>query len=183
MKIYTKTGDKGETGYIGGRISKSSERIELVGNLDELNASIGLIASKTKNDRTFVKLNQKLFKLQNSLFSLGAIIAGGKSEVNFKKETEKLEKEIDAMEKLLKPLKNFILPGGSEVAAHIHLSRTICRRTERQMVRYFDTINFTDEASENLLSYLNRLSDYLFVLARFTNKNLGEEDVVWNEIT
>lgn len=181
MKIYTKTGDKGETGYIGGRVSKSSERIELVGNLDELNACLGLIVGKTKNDENFSKLNQKILKLQSSIFSLGAVIAGGKSEVNFKKETEKLEKEIDAMDKLLEPLKNFILPGGSEVAAHIHLSRTICRRAERQMVRYFDTINFTDEASVNLLSYLNRLSDYLFVLARFVNKNLGEEDVVWVE--
>lgn len=175
MAIYTKTGDRGETGIIGKRLSKNSITIQTVGAIDELNASIGVAMSLMKEP------NDQLAEVQSTLFSIGAIIARGKIEVEFSEKTKKLEKSIDEMDKILKPLKNFILPGGTPAAAHVHLARTICRRSERTFVDFLNTTEMEDERFKEILKYLNRLSDYLFTLARYVNHIEGFNEIGWRE--
>src|ERR1700712_4685933 len=164
MKIYTKTGDDGTTGLVGGsRVAKSDPRIECYGNIDELNAALGLAAVHADT-----VLIEQLRKVQNELFVIGSHLATPpekKESANLpvlgEKMVRRLETEIDTAESQLPPLRNFILPGGSQTAADLHLARTICRRAERLIVGFA-----SEQPVEDLiLIYLNRLSDWLFVQA------------------
>lgn len=178
LKIYTKTGDDGTTALFDGRrVGKDSERVTLYGEIDELNAVVGLAAAFLSD----LDLLDRLFKTQKDLFALGARLANpGEKKQKTKSDfgathVTRLEQEIDAMEARLTPMKNFILPGGSPAAAALHLARTVCRRAERRLVR-FRAVEAVDEI---YLIYLNRLSDYLFVCARLANHLAGREDVPW----
>lgn len=180
MKIYTKTGDKGETGLFGGeRITKSSLRIEAYGTIDELNAFIGFAVSVITDDSIKILLN----KIQNQLFTVGTDLATQENEktkkLNIKRTPsyfyKDIEEEIDKYHTKLDELKNFILPGGSKGAALLHVCRTICRRAERNVV----ALNSTVKIGENIIIFLNRLSDLFFVLARYENAVTGTPDIRW----
>lgn len=179
LKIYTKTGDDGTTGLFGGeRVRKDSIRIEAYGTVDELNSAIGIACTAAPEE-----LSELFRELQVSLFVLGADLATPlEQKVTYsiprieKSDVERLERLIDEHESSLPPLKNFILPGGSECASHLHLARTICRRAERLLV----TLRDEDTIGEHDLIFLNRLSDLLFVLARRANQLAGVDDVEWN---
>ena len=178
MKLYTKTGDDGTTGLFGGgRVKKASQRVEAYGTVDELNATIGM-ARATKLDAA---TDEVLSHVQVDLFTLGAELAcvpGKEDKLSMKLldpgDAERLEKAIDAAEDGLPPLKSFVLPGGSAQAASLHMARTICRRAERGVLALDDA-----PARSDIVVYLNRLSDLLFVLARRANHVLGVEDVPW----
>jgi len=179
MKIYTKTGDKGKTSLLGGKkISKSHLRIEAYGTVDELNSHVGLLAAYTINE----PYQAFLLTIQHKLFNLGSLLAvDGKKQPFplpgvFNEDVESLEQEIDNLTSQLPVLKQFILPGGHREVAFCHIARCVCRRAERCVVRLHET----DAVDEILIKYLNRLSDYLFVLARMMTKNLGASEVVWN---
>lgn len=186
MKIYTKTGDAGETGlYGGGRLPKDAPRIEACGAVDELNATLGIaratdgIARATENNS---ELDALLANVQNRLFDLGAELATlhpqeKQTRVIDAGEIELLERAIDRFEAELPPLTQFILPGGSPLAASLHLARTICRRAERRVVTLARDAN--EDVSAQLVVYLNRLSDLLFVLGRYANHQAGAPDVPW----
>ena len=178
MKIYTKTGDDGTTGLFGGgRVKKASARVDAYGTVDELNATIGLArASRLDADSEAV-----LAQVQVDLFTLGAELAcvpGKEAKLNMPllsgEDAERLEKAIDHAESFVAPLKYFVLPGGSAQAAALHLARTVCRRAEREVLALDDA-----EARGDLVIYLNRLSDLLFVLARRANVEAKVEDVPW----
>jgi len=236
MHIYTRTGDNGETGVIGGRLSKTSTLFDLVGGLDELNASIGVVVSslllreidseskkqqekeKTKSrateegskDKSIEKdidvLIKDLLTIQSHIFELGTLAVTLKGEIKFKGWKEyaaDLEKQINRYEGELPSLKNFILPGGTLASSYLHLSRSICRRTERQGFKYLGEIkkgkllerksaqkdqkkmeSLTLSAEyikqlESALKFLNRLSDYLFILARIVNYKSNTPEQVW----
>jgi len=178
MKIYTKTGDKGETGLMGGkRLGKDSLRIVAYGEVDELNAVLGICRSENKID-LFEKI---LHELQVELFNLGSDLATPLEE-KFAiprvtaEQISQLETWIDRLEEDLAPLKNFILPGGSALASHLHLARTVCRRAERAIV----ALAKKEKINENIVPYINRLSDLLFVMARFANKCEEVEEEKWS---
>ena len=185
MKIYTKTGDKGETSLYGGtRVSKAAARVESYGTLDELNAFIGLAKAEISDEKV---LNQ-LQKIQFDLFTVGSeaatptdkmLLANGKNRLDVMisdKEITELELWMDDFDAELEPLKFFILPSGGKAAATLHVCRTVCRRAERAMV----FLNDTEEVRPELIKYLNRLSDYLFILARYISKISGEKEDYWN---
>lgn len=178
MKIYTKQGDAGETGLYGGaRVPKDDLRIRAYGTLDELNAALGLVLAEKRLDAS---LRPKLTRLQGALFQLGAELStprGRKLSVDGigDAETAELEREIDAMEAELEPLKNFILPGGGPAAAALHLARTVSRRAEREAV----SLNRAEPLRAEVMRFLNRLSDYFFVCARYANHKSGIADVPW----
>src|SRR3990167_10423872 len=182
MKIYTKGGDKGETGLFGGeRVSKDSLRIETYGTVDELNSFIGLALVEIKD----YEVKKLLERIQNTLFILGSDLSAPDnvkdkshnipriSKLNY----EEIEKEIDKFDSRLGELKNFILPGGSKSAALMHICRTICRRAERRVVALNNAVNI----SPDIIIFLNRLSDLFFVLARYENKISGIEDIEWQK--
>lgn len=175
MKIYTKTGDKGQTSLFNGeRRSKDDIRIEAYGNVDELNSFLGLLAAKV-ND---MELKQVLMDIQKNLFDLGSMLANptNTSKAVIKEEDiEELERGIDNMNENLPDLKTFILPGGNESASLAHICRTICRRAERR------TISLSTEAEiESItIKYLNRLSDYFFVLSRKLIYDSGDTEIQW----
>lgn len=185
MKIYTKTGDKGATSLFGGtRVSKDNLRIEAYGTVDELNAYIGLI----KDQSIAEELTSQLHKIQHDLFTLGAMLAtppeketlkSGKDRLNIPKIESNsiafLEKQIDLMNESLPPMTHFILPGGHTTVSFCHIARCICRRAERRSV----SLHEQEAISENILQYLNRLSDYLFVLARKLTQDLNAQEVKW----
>jgi cob(I)alamin adenosyltransferase len=179
MKIYTKSGDKGETSlWGGGRVKKSHPRVNTYGTLDEANSTLGLALSFLP-DRELI-IRERLTRIQSELFQVGAELAtqaGAKNSCAPVTETEivVLEKEIDEMESTLEPLKNFILPSGGSAGATVHLSRTIVRRAERQCVE----LNESEELRPELIRYLNRLSDYLFVMARFVNHSMQKPETKW----
>ena len=183
MKIYTKTGDKGTTSLIyGERVSKTDARVEAYGTCDETNSMIGLAISYLQGE--FFERKDELqaifHKIQTVLFHVGAELATpmGK-EVKWileEKDVEELEKTIDAWDGSLSPLTNFILPGGHQAGAALHVARTIARRAERHAV------NLGDEVNPLVLSYLNRLSDFLFVAARYVNMHLGSKEQTLHEI-
>jgi cob(I)alamin adenosyltransferase len=181
VKIYTKTGDQGETGFFGGgRVKKDDARIAAYGDVDELNAFVGLVRSANPD----TAVDAILKSIQNDLFDLGAVLATpesknleGKGSFVGEREIANLEREIDRMEKDLTPLKTFILPGGSETAAHLHIARTVCRRAERSVV----TLAGREKIGAEIVTYLNRLSDFLFVLARWVNFKQGVADVEWSK--
>lgn len=179
MPIYTKTGDKGQTSLLNGkRMEKSCLEIECVGEMDELNASLGLIiASLPKKEKT-TRLN--LISVQKNLFVIGANLASIQSAASSAppltaKETEKLEKWIDFMEKNLPPLHRFLIPGGKAGSAHCFFARAVCRRAERNIVSLAKKITIPEE----IIPYINRLSDLLFVLGRFLNLKNGGKETKW----
>ncbi|HEY3283615.1 MAG TPA: cob(I)yrinic acid a,c-diamide adenosyltransferase [Armatimonadota bacterium] len=179
MRIYTRTGDEGETGLIGGmRNRKDSARIEAYGSLDELNSALGWCVCCPDVGELADVLN----RVQSDLFCLGSELATppakGKAAAMVELEQEavdRLEAEIDRAEEQLPPLRQFILPGGSEGAARLHLARTICRRSERRVV----TLAAMEPVRPTAIRYLNRLSDLLFTLARLCNAQRGVPDVPW----
>tara|TARA_B100001769_G_scaffold274369_1_gene272632 strand:+ start:4820 stop:5365 length:546 start_codon:yes stop_codon:yes gene_type:complete len=173
-KIYTKTGDHGETGLgDSSRVEKFNPRIESLGNIDELNSVIGILLTEKLPDDKVIILN----KIQHDLFDIG----GELSIPNHMKINEKkisfLEKTLDEMNNELPPLKEFILPGGSKASSYCHLARTVCRRVERNLFK----LTKTDKVNEASLKYINRLSDVLFVLARFLNKINKLDDIYWKK--
>jgi cob(I)alamin adenosyltransferase len=182
MKIYTKTGDSGETGLFGGeRVSKNALRIEAYGTIDELNAFIGLAIIEVSDN----SVKDLLQRIQNWLFSIGADLATPDNEktkkLNVFRTPEEyyvyIEEEIDKYESKLDELKNFILPGGTKGAALLHICRTITRRAERMVV----ALNGTVKIGNNIIIFLNRLSDLFFVLARFDNAVTGTPDIEWKQ--
>lgn len=177
MKIYTKTGDKGQTSLVGGkRVSKADLRIEAYGTLDELNSWIGLIA-----DVSEPVVCEKLRNIQNTLFNVGALLANNPEkpiDLGFEiaeNDIVKQEKWIDEMVAEIAPLKQFILPGGHPNISYCHIARTVCRRAERLCV----ALSEQSPVNDLLIKYLNRLSDLLFTLARFTALRLNVPEVVW----
>lgn len=171
MPIYTKKGDKGETGIFNGeRVGKDDLRIEVLGTIDEANSFLGLSASFLKEKY----LISKITKVQRTLFKLGSIVAGAGGSIP-KSVVGKYEKEIDDWTGAMPPLKNFIFPGGDSAAASIFVARAVVRRTERLIVR----LNSQDEVSSGILIYINRLSDYLFTLARYINFRQGVKETIW----
>lgn len=182
MKIYTKTGDKGETGlFRGPRVSKHDPRVEAYGNVDELNALIGVLIPTIRS----AEVRDLLSSIQHELFELGADLATPPQEPEDPKlripttMTERLEQAIDQFEIQLPPLKEFILPGGSQGGAFLHYARTVCRRAERSVTR----LQKEQSVNPEILRYLNRLSDLLFVLARVENQISGSSEVVWKKRT
>lgn len=185
MKIYTKKGDGGMTGLATGeRVPKHDLRVEMYGTADELNAVLGLAASRIVGDEAAEERRKLLKELQEQqclLFELGAELAGyyreaGQSVIT-EADVQSLEQAMDRMNEHLKPMKSFILPGGTTAASFLHLARTVCRRLERQMT------SVREERPELVLpgaiKYVNRLSDYLFVAARFANHLAGTTDIPW----
>lgn len=181
MRIYTKGGDKGQTSLFGGhRVAKSEPRLEAYGSLDELNSAIGVVrATLAEKLSLYAPLDTLLLKIQTYLFTLGSHLALGDPRKTKElpalepDQTLQLESEIDKMEATLKPLTNFILPGGSMASSQLHLARTICRRAERAVVR------LSGDVDPEVVIYLNRLSDFLFVSARFANHLEDVKDVLW----
>ena len=182
MKVYTRTGDDGTTGLFGGqRVNKDSARVEAYGTVDETNAIIGVIRSLiAKND----PLQENLVQIQSDLFVLGSDLATpeieGKKATYYVPRTQeeyttRLEHWIDKADAELEPMSTFILPGGISVAAHLHLARTICRRAERRVI----TLAHSEQISPHILTYLNRLSDLLFVWARLVNARAGIAETPW----
>ncbi len=184
MKVYTKTGDKGSTSLYGGvKVSKNHIRIDAYGTVDELNSAIGLVRSSDINNI----YDEQLIQIQKNLFHVGAelatpteklYLANGKSRLpKILQEIDilQLENWIDKMEEELPPLTHFILPGGNLASSHAHLCRCICRRAERISV----SLKEVEEIREEVLKYLNRLSDYLFVLARKIAYDAGHEEIKW----
>lgn len=183
MKIYTKTGDDGTTGLLGGsRVRKCDARIECYGTIDELNAAIGVALVALEAAPALSDCVEPLRLVQCDLFNAGSHLATPdespyKANLPPLDETmiTRLEMQIDAAETELTPLRNFILPGGTEASARLHLARTICRRAERLLVDF----SFDRPVPAVILTYLNRLSDWLFVQARLCNHRLGRPDVPW----
>jgi cob(I)alamin adenosyltransferase len=175
MKIYTRTGDRGETSLFGGaRVAKNDARIEAYGTIDELSSFVGVARAASVP----AEVEGILEQVQRDLFEVGAHLASpGTSRFAGvdPQRIEELERAIDAMERELAPLTNFILPGGAMAAAQLHVARTVCRRAERLVVALRDDA----PATQSTITYLNRLSDYLFVAARFANHRSGVEDVPW----
>lgn len=178
MKIYTKTGDYGETGLVGGaRVSKSHICMDAIGNVDELNAMLGVVLAGAVPDR-IANICQTV---QHHLFNIGALLA---TPANLDSKVEldlsiiaDLEKQIDSLQQELEPLRQFILPGGCESAAQLHLARTITRRAERSIIRICDQGTVI---SDTVLAYMNRLSDFLFVAARWVNRESCTTEQPWN---
>jgi cob(I)alamin adenosyltransferase len=180
MKIYTKTGDDGSTGLFGGgRVRKSDARIECYGTADELNAALGLARVVAGGS-----IAEAVARVQHELFIVGSHLATPEDSPSTRSLPSiddaivgRLEMEIDTAEAELEPLRNFILPGGCELAARLHLARTICRRAERVLVEFA----MDRPVSGTIITYMNRLSDWLFVMARLANKRAGVADILWEK--
>ncbi|QZE14686.1 cob(I)yrinic acid a,c-diamide adenosyltransferase [Halosquirtibacter laminarini] len=180
MKVYTKTGDKGKTSLYGGtRVDKFDTRLEAYGTIDELNSCVGMIRCHLDADSTEMNV---LIEIQKKLFVIGGVLATDKSKIEetdqlvCKEEDIKfLEVEIDRMDDQLPQMNYFILPGGEITSSSCHIARTVCRRAERLVLKLSTSI----EIEENLTKYLNRLSDFLFVLARYTAHLKGETETPW----
>lgn len=182
VKIYTKTGDRGETGlFDGSRVSKDSPRVEAYGDVDELNAILGVVLSFIHDD---VELRTCLLDIQRDLFVIGAHLADPTSRVEAKRgdkasltadKISQLERWIDQFEESLPPLRQFILPGGSKGGASLHHARTVCRRAERQIV----ALSHQVDIATLIVTYMNRLSDFLFVAARVENLRKNRPEIPW----
>ena len=181
MKIYTRTGDAGQTGLFGGpRVFKDDVRIEAYGTIDELNAALGVARAASPA----AELDATLAQLQNELFTVGAELATPNPREKgvpmiTSQQIAQLEQTIDHYEARLAPLKNFILPAGTAAAASLHLARAISRRAERRIVTFARTAE--NAVSSEMLAYINRLTDLLFVLARTANHEAGTTDVAWKK--
>ena len=185
-RVYTRTGDKGDTALVGGRrVPKDSPRIEAYGTIDELNSIIGLVRAfndeKSHNAKAQRFLDEVLAKIQDELFDLGSELAtppdaeySGMYHIG-DGEVKRLEATMDRCQKELAPLKSFVLPGGGKVGAFLHQCRTVCRRAERDLLR----LSRTEPVSEWAIKYVNRLSDLFFVLARWAAKQAGEPEALW----
>ncbi|WKN30974.1 cob(I)yrinic acid a,c-diamide adenosyltransferase [Porifericola rhodea] len=178
MKIYTKSGDQGDTSLIGGqRVPKSHDKVEAYGTVDELNSFIGILRDMPSNQK-----RQNIFQhIQENLFVIGSLLA---ADVNNKpsylpelqeSDVLQLEQQIDEMDAKLPAMKNFILPGGHPDVSQCHLARAVCRRAERAVV----SLQTQEQIDPAIIKYLNRLSDYLFVLARYIGQELGVEEIPW----
>jgi cob(I)alamin adenosyltransferase len=178
MKIYTKTGDTGTTSLLGGtRVLKSELKIESYGTLDELNAWIGVLRDSNSDERT----RDTLKEIQDRLFTMGAELASEPEQNKqklpdlFEKDIERLEHEMDQMNEVLPAMTHFVLPGGHLAVSYAHVARTVCRRAERNIVRLTEH----EKVNPLIIRYVNRLSDYLFVLSRWMSKELSAEEVKW----
>jgi len=185
LKIYTKTGDKGETGLYGGkRIRKDNLRVIAYGDVDETNAAIGIARSYIQEGSSGSRevlsfIDSALEAVQNKLFALGAVLSGSE-DPNFSikdADIEYLEKCIDHIDEHVQPIKAFILPFGTDLSARLHLARTVARRAERNIV----ALSAAEQVDPNVLVYANRLSDFLFTLARFANKAQSVPDTLWKK--
>jgi cob(I)alamin adenosyltransferase len=181
-KVYTKRGDKGMTQLAGGQqVPKTSMRIEAYGGVDELNAALGLVAESLRDQKFMAQLRERVLRIQNELFNLGAQLAvlpqdrRKNTPMILKENISMLENEIDEMNENLPHLTSFILPGGGKVSATLHLARTICRRVERNTLR----LSESEPLDGTEIPYLNRLSDWLFVAARFVAKQTGIDETLW----
>ena len=177
MKIYTKTGDSGETGMWGGaRVPKDALRIQAYGTVDECNAAIGVARASDLN----AELDELLTEIQNTLFVVGSDLTAVEDSPNIPRvnvaQVAFLEETIDRLTDELEPLRQFILPGGTPAAAHLHLARTVCRRAERHVV----SLAHEEQVNPHVITYLNRLSDLLFTMARSANARSGVADVAWD---
>ncbi|MBZ2186545.1 MAG: cob(I)yrinic acid a,c-diamide adenosyltransferase [Bryobacter sp.] len=180
-RIYTKTGDKGETGLVGGqRVPKDAQRIAVFGTVDELNSFVGLVRISA-SDNKLNELEAICERIQHELFNLGSVLATlpedlhpNQPRVNQETITQ-LERDIDQYNSALPPLRSFVLPGGSRLCAELHVCRTICRRAERELV----TLSHQEEVPRDALLYLNRLSDAFFVWSRWVNQALGLPEALW----
>lgn len=181
MKIYTKTGDDGTTGLIGGsRVKKYDSRLEAYGTIDELNAVIGVLRSSKPNAGVISKLSH----IQNKLFNIGSLLASDERGEAFtanlaitSENISELEKAIDEYQNELPELQQFVLPGGCFMSAQCHVARTVCRRAERRILEYAEHAKVSNE----IVIYINRLSDFLFVLARKLDFDNGIEEIVWKK--
>ena len=180
MKIYTGTGDQGKTALFGGRrVGKDSARIDAYGTVDELNAHLGFARASAVHE----EIQTLIETLQNELFTLGADLATpiDSKNVNVQRITDDhvlaMEQRIDRLEEQLEPIRFFILPGGTETAARPHVCRTVARRAERLLVH----LSTREDINERDLRYMNRLSDFLFVLARYANHTAGQKDLRWQQ--
>lgn len=185
-RVYTRTGDDGSTGLVGGaRVAKDSQRVESYGAIDELNAVVGL--ARVYNEERLsagpahARLDEILHRIQQELFDLGSELAtpNGSTYDGMKRigkaDVDAVEALIDECQEKLEPLKSFVLPGGGRIGAQLHQCRTVCRRAEREICR----LSRTETVNEWLLKYVNRLSDLFFVLARWVAKNTGEKEYLW----
>ncbi|MBR4414096.1 MAG: cob(I)yrinic acid a,c-diamide adenosyltransferase [Aeriscardovia sp.] len=181
-KVYTKTGDKGETSIIGGiRVKKSCERLEAYGTVDELSSHLGLLASMLPEGED----KDLIIRIQNNLFSVCSNLATDQSQTPLYDsaklpdgEVEVLEHEVDNIMNLLPERQGFILPGGTQAAAQAHVCRTVCRRAERRIVALSEVAQISPETQQ----YINRLSDYLFVLAKKINFNANVSEIIWQKV-
>lgn len=180
MPIYTRTGDKGKTSLFNGkRVSKGSPYIETIGSIDELNATLGIVLSSKYQEAS---INEELIRIQNDLFLIGSFIAAPNAKYKihntkyFSQRAMEFEKSIDEMTRKLPRLMNFILPGGGEKGATLHLARTVARRTERNLV----SLSKGHKVDSSILAYINRLSDLLFTMARFANYLDKKKESIWS---
>ncbi len=182
MKIYTRTGDAGETALFGGgRVKKAHPRVHAYGTVDELNSVLGLALARMAPGPSRDRLGQ----VQHDLFALGAVLATPPPAGSRRRpatpdlpveRVEEMERWIDEADEVLEPLRQFILPGGTEAAAALHVARTVCRRAEREVVE----LGHDEPLESDIVTYLNRLSDLLFSLARLENRRAGVPDVIWS---
>ncbi|MCM1369516.1 MAG: cob(I)yrinic acid a,c-diamide adenosyltransferase [Candidatus Amulumruptor caecigallinarius] len=180
--LYTRTGDSGTTSLVGGeRVKKNSERLEAYGTIDELSSAIGLLASDAKCTN---EVKGQLMEIQNELFNVGCYLAtavpeGEELSCTYIKEgcLQNLESWIDALDEQTPKIRAFVLPGGSETSAKAHMARVICRRAERRILD-LNEITYVDP---KVIKYVNRLSDYLFIVARYENFMQGEEEIIWKK--
>lgn len=181
MKIYTKTGDTGETGLFGGeRVSKASARVDCYGEIDELNSVLGVVRTSTLGKDGPDDFDALLATIQSRLFDVGAELSNAKGKelgipLVDDADVEAMERAIDRAEEEVEPQKTFVLPGGTRMAADLHVARTVCRRAERKLVAFAAEA----EVRPVLIRYVNRLSDLLFTLARLANRRAGVSDVPW----
>ncbi len=173
MKIYTKTGDFGETSLYGGkRVPKNNLRVSVYGIIDELNSLLGVVLSKKLNKRIDIFINQ----IQKDLFLIGGYLAGAKVSIgNLSQQVKEMEKLIDSLDEELPRLQNFILPRGSEKSAFLYLARSVARRAERELV----SLSKIEKVDEDVLKYMNRLSDLLFIMGRYINYKSGIPEPIW----
>jgi cob(I)alamin adenosyltransferase len=189
-RIYTKTGDKGQTALVGGKmVSKDSPRIEAYGNVDELNAVLGLVRKANRDeagpDACKARIDAILQRAQNELFNLGSLLATLPEDLDPKqprveaRHVEALEHDIDELNENLPPLRSFTLPGGGWVSSYLHLARTVCRRAERSIV----TLASQEPVDGECVRYVNRLSDALYVIGRWNVRERGETEPLWTPET
>lgn len=191
MSLYTRSGDSGTTNVIGKVVSKSSKIIDIIGSLDELNSWIGKVRTileiykdhvLQQNSKVFLEYEKQIdvcIESQNYLFATGSILAGATVEISsYFSLVKVLENNIDVISNILPKLQNFILPGGSKYSSDIHIARTVARRTERNFVSFIEDVEI-NLTYEEILKFLNRLSDYLFILARFVDFIFDQKNLVW----
>ncbi len=185
-KIYTRTGDKGKTSLIGGtRVSKSHLRLETYGTVDELNSLIGVVIATIDRPEPLLSLQRFLQRIQSDLFDLGSHLACEDVKLREKlplireDHIVELEQKMDSFSESLPCLKNFILPGGCVASAHAHVARTVCRRAERLCVALSESQTDGQDVEPVIIRYLNRLSDFLFVLARSLNRDAKSDEILW----